>query len=113
MTESLAAATSRTTIGEIFHDLPDVDQISAGEFRVRWLKAYPHTAALEECCILAINELADLPYAGRKANAQVMGLAMQLLRERHGVNALYNRLPAMKRLRNQSNIKGSVSRGVS
>jgi hypothetical protein len=116
MTQPPGAIVSQQTIGELFRDLPNVgslvENLSDGEFRSCWLINYPHRGALDECCILAVIELSELPYTGRKSNACVMGLVMQLLRDRHGVNAPHNWLPAMKRLRGQSNIGRSRSGGI-
>ena len=100
------------TIGDRFYGHPDVRNISDGEFRASWLKDYPDTTPLLDCCLLAVMELAERPYLGRKSNAQVMGLAMQLLRERHSVNAPHNWLPAMKRLRGQSSVGSSEPRTI-
>jgi hypothetical protein len=116
MTQSPGTIVPQQTIGELFRDLPGVgslvENLSDGEFRSSWLTNYPHRGALDECCILAVIELSELPYTGRKANARVMGLAMQLLRDRRGANAPHNWLPAMKRLRGQSNIGRSSSGGI-
>jgi hypothetical protein len=116
MTQSPGAIVSQQTIGALFRDLPSVgslvERLSDGEFRSCWLTNYLYRGALDECCILAVIELSELPYTGSKSNARVMGLAMQLLRDRHGVNAPHNWLPAMKRLRGQSNIGRSGSGGV-
>ena len=58
--------------------------------------SYKHKLAL--CCAQAIRELGELPCTPA-ARAAVMGRAMELLRERHGVNAPRGWYPVMKQLR--------------
>lgn len=59
---------------------------------------HSYTHRLAVCGAQAIRELADLPCTPA-VQACVMGRAMELLREKHGVNVPRGWYPAMKELR--------------
>jgi hypothetical protein len=95
------------TIGEVL-DGEDITQLSDGEFDIRALKKYEHTTELEECCREAATELADKPYHGFVSHAQVMGRAMELLRQKYDLNAPKGWVPVLRTLRTS----GRPVRGV-
>jgi hypothetical protein len=86
------------TIGMVLADA-SLSRISDGEFNVSYLAKYPHGRHLNECCHMAVEELAEEPYEGRVSCARVMGRAMELLREIHGVNAPRGWVPVLRTLR--------------
>src|SRR5438132_4559646 len=76
-----------------------VENISDGVFDTKYLRSYRHPEELAECCREAIRELGSKPYCGRKSYAELMGRAMELLMERHGLPAPRGWVPVMKILR--------------
>jgi hypothetical protein len=92
-------------IGYVCDALQRVSQIeclSDEEFDPEFLAHYQHRNELMWACNAAIHQLSEEPFEGRKSRARVMGLAMELLREAHKVDAPRGWLPAMKRLRTRS-----------
>lgn len=88
------------TIGELLGNSKSIiTDISDGEFDERALTRYLNGDLLAECCRLAVETLAAEPYRGRVTNARLMGLAMEKLRELHGLDAPRGWLPVMKKLR--------------
>jgi hypothetical protein len=86
------------TIGMILAGA-SISKISDSQFRVSYLAKYPHVRQLDECCHMAVEELAEEPYEGRVSCARVMGRAMELLREIHGLDAPRGWVPVLRTLR--------------
>lgn len=76
-----------------------IQAVTDGEFDISYLDRYKDTDLLADCCVAAADEYEAELYRGRWSLAAVMGLAMELLRERHNVDAPRGWLPVMKRLR--------------
>ena len=72
--------------------------VSGGLYYTRLNTRYSYNHKLALCCAQAIRELGELPCT-LAARAAVMGRAMELLRERHGVNDPRGWYPVMKQLR--------------
>jgi hypothetical protein len=75
-----------------------VDKISAGKFDPAYLARYEYPEKLQECCEQAaewISHDADR----RRDPAAVMGLAMEYMRETHGLDVPKGWVPVMKALR--------------
>src|SRR5690242_15887186 len=89
------------TINDVLENA-DITALSQGEFHVVALKRYRYAPQLEECCRLAVEELGGQPYRGPMSHAQVMGRAMELLREVHGLNVPGGWLPALRALRERA-----------
>lgn len=95
------------TIGDRFRrlscSLDDLVQaISDREFDVRYLRNFGHRIALLESCCQAVADLASESFAGRVSCAKVMGRAMELMRDVHGVDVPCGWYPLMKILRSDS-----------
>jgi hypothetical protein len=80
-----------------------LEKLSDGEFQVKYLAKYQHREELLECCELAVDELGGELYEGRASCARVMGRAMELLRERYGLDAPRGWVPVMRILRETHN----------
>jgi hypothetical protein len=81
--------------------------ISDGEFDVSYLAKYRYSRELDDCCRMAVKELAEEPYEGRTSCARVMGRAMELLRENHGLDAPRGWVPVLRTLRaTESSVPG-------
>jgi hypothetical protein len=95
---------TQTTIGDHF-DLAHatleqiVEEISDGEFDPTFLSRYPRGTELRECCVMAVERLAAVPFTGRKTCADVMGRAMELLRYFHKLDTPRGWVPAIRLLR--------------
>jgi hypothetical protein len=76
-----------------------VQAISDGEFEIGYLEDFAYRDELQECCLDAIEGLSSRQFAGPASNANVMGNAMEILRERYGVDAPRGWYPVMKTLR--------------
>ena len=103
---SRARRGSAPTIGDVLGPVLDgytnaheiFSEISDGVFNNSYLTRYSYSHKLAFCCVQAIQELADLP-CSPAARADVMGRAMELLREKYNVNAPRGWYPVMKQLR--------------
>ncbi len=93
MTSPTRHPQSGQTIGQHFDGMTSattdelVKAVSSGRFHSRALQSYDHSDALAECCQDAILELSAQSFRGRASCARLMGHAMEMLRERHNLNA--------------------------
>ncbi len=99
---------SGQTIGMVLAGT-DIPELSDYEFDVRFLAKYRYRLELAECCYQATLELWSEPYLGRVSNARVMGRAMELLREKHGLDAPRGWVPVMRKLRASSAAANSAA----
>lgn len=86
------------TIGLVLAE-GSLSKISDGEFNVSFLAKYQHRQQLDECCRLAVEELAEEPFEGRASCARVMGRAMELLRETYHLKVPGGWVPVLRTLR--------------
>src|SRR5579875_949034 len=97
---------SAQTIGDVLGHLRSgtttaegtVSEISDSLFQPSSVAKYQYIDELVLCCAQAIEDLADLPCNSR-TRADVMGRAMGLLREKHGIDAPRGWYLVMKQLR--------------
>jgi hypothetical protein len=113
---------SSRTIGDVLGHLADaytapedtVSEISDSVFQTSYLARYSYHDELVKCCAQAIEELSDLPCNSR-TRADVMGRAMEFLREEYGADTPRGWYPVMKQLRarNEATVNGVHPRGDS
>jgi hypothetical protein len=101
-------ADSGTTVGDALRvirnldDLALIEQLSDSEFDTQFLTTYDRTRELADSCRVAINELSAEVFRGRSTLADIMGMAMERLRENCGQDAPRGWLPVMRKLRQKT-----------
>lgn len=93
-----APTTPRGSLGFNTPSLLMLREVSGGAFELCYSGRYSYSHRLAVCCAQAIREFAEFPCTPA-IRADIMGRAMELLREKHGVNAPRGWYPAMKQLR--------------
>src|ERR1700733_9518885 len=101
-------ANSKLTIADYYgdgtlgrNDRVPFDLLSDGYINYTTLAHYGGKEKLLKCVRAVVGKCFDLPFAGRITLAKVMGDAMQMLRNEHGLNAPPCWYPVIKKLREQ------------